>query len=304
MKYALCFFSLFFSAASAFAWSLFGSANPQTQFRAADKLLEKADIAFDEGNYAPASNAYARAKTRYEEIRIAAPTFGDGLPTIRSLYCDDQISQCILALSNGGSLTNLPPASPAPSKDNSAKSAFLNAFDDDADVDATLSDESSDSNDSFVYDAQNFVHDFVEARDLLEQNRPRDSVEILIPMIKFDPQNRRVRMLLAAARLKLGENDLAIATLEDLRGKSEDLPLLLLLAGAYTAAGRYPNAMLTLDTAVKKFPLDPDPYSNLAWLSISMSPPNETSKKIAAAYYDQALRRGASRDLPLEAIIQ
>ena len=279
------------------AWSLFGSSegNTQSRIKAADKLLEKADIAFGEAKYAPASNGYARAMERYQAIDRDDPKFGDGLPAIRVAYCADQIDQCAMAA------TGLPLAAVGGesgartygTEETSAKDAFLGA---DGQAEGRKGEE-----EPVAYDPRNFAYDFAEARDLVGRGRAAEAIDVLVPMVRYDAGSRPVRMLLAAARLRAGQTDLAIATLEDLRGRREDLPLLLLIAGAYASAGRYPDALFSLDAAVKLAPADPDPYLNLAWLTLVMNESDPSVAKVASDYYRQALKRGAQRDAALEA---
>ncbi len=153
-----------------------------------------------------------------------------------------------------------------------------------------------------VYDARNFKHDFAEARTMVEDGNLSEAARILIPMLRHDPANRQVRLLIAIVRTRQGRCDEAIVALEDLRGIREDLPVLLALAGAYTGASRYHDALLALDSAVKLNPADPNAYLNLAWLTIVMPTEADTLRN-AEIYYRQAIRRGAPRDRTLEARI-
>lgn len=289
--FSLCLLTAF----TASAWSIFGSSegNTQSRLKAADKLLEKADNAFVEELYDIASNGYVRAMERYRAIERDDPEYQDGLPSIRVAYCMQQLSQY-------GNKT--PNDAVNGADNNSAKSAFLKSTDSDDDNSSTDNDVEEES--SFHYEERYFNFDFAEAKDLLKQNRPREAIEVLVPMMNFDPGNRQVRMLLAIAMLKTGQPDRAIAALEDLRGRKEDLPLLLLISAAYTSSGRYPDALLSLDEAIKLAPADPDAYTNLAWLTLIMNNNNPEAKSVAKNYYTQSLKRGGQKDLKLEQIIQ
>ncbi len=286
---------------SLFAWSIFGSgSSPESQFKSADKLLEKADTAFYDGNYEPASNGYERAIIKYSAIEKEAPSYNDGLASIRIAYCREQIIAC------GALMQGTPPveeaAPEAPKTFGTEPTSAKDAFEDTETAEVT---PPAASPDTPAYDPREFPHDFIEARTLIEQNRYSEAIEILVELVKFDPKNRKVRMLLATAYLNVGKFDLAIASLEDLRGRQEDLPLLLLLSGAYTSAGQHVNALLALDAAIKIAPARPEPYMNMAWLTL-ISNPDKTKDILdaAASYYQQALKRGAPRDKEFEATLQ
>lgn len=285
------------------AWALFGSSGTSKgRLKSADILLEKADAALANNNYEAATNGYLRALERYQSIIADDPDFQDGLASIRAKYCNDQIERCVLTV-NG----LMPPSRNGEpvtfgNEETSAEAAFKRLSGEEPQ--AELEVEKKAEPEAPKYDARNFVHDFNEARALVERGATSAAISILIPMINHDPANRQVRMLLAAARIKAGQHDQAIAALEDLRGRSEDLPLLLLISGAYTAAGRYPDAMLSLDSAIRLAPADPDAYMNLAWLTIVMdAKKTKASKDVANNYYREALKRGAKRDAALERVV-
>ena len=320
-----------FAAQTVSAWSLFGisSSNAAGRLKSADALLEKADMAVEAGDYATASSNYERALSKYNVIDRDYPEFNDGISTIRIEYCEAQIAQCSMALTGDSVPTaepqavaapaqpsaSAPTSAPAPAKPAAAKpvtveaqsiseaaAAFRNATGEAQPPPQAKAAEVEPSADA-PYNPRYLAFDFGEARELIERGRHADAAEILIPMVKADPENRQFRMLLAAARLGSGHPELAITALEDLRGRREDLPLLLLLAAAYTSAGRYPDALLALDTAVRLAPGEPDAFSNLAWLALIMDGNTPEARTNAEGYYQQALRRGAARDITLEAAI-
>ncbi|MBP5543064.1 MAG: tetratricopeptide repeat protein [Kiritimatiellae bacterium] len=327
-----------FAAQTVSAWSLFGisSSNAAGRLKSADALLEKADMAFEAGDYATASSNYERALSKYNVIDRDYPEFNDGISTIRIEYCEAQIAQCSMALTGDSVPTAEPQAVAAPAQPSAsvpattpapatamptvakpaaakpvtleaqsiseAAAAFRNATGESQPPPQAKAAEVEPSADA-PYNPRYLAFDFGEARELIERGRHADAAEILIPMVKADPENRQFRMLLAAARLGSGHPELAITALEDLRGRREDLPLLLLLAAAYTSAGRYPDALLALDTAVRLAPGEPDAFSNLAWLALIMDGNTPEARTNAEGYYQQALRRGAARDITLEAAI-
>lgn len=291
-------------ALDAGAWALFGSSasNAAGRLKSADSLLEKAEMAFDEGKLEAASNGFARVLEKYRAIERDYPEFSEGIASIRAKYCEDRLAALVAdagfvpeqaeAHQGGGA------AAPDPA---SAADAFRIANGEPVthDAAATNSEESAESS----YNPRYLQYDFSEARDLVAKGRHADAIDILVPMVKFDPDNRQIRMLLAAARLGAGQPEMAIATLEDLRGRREDLPLLLLISAAYTSAGRYPEALLCLDSAAKLAPGEPDAFSNLAWLTLLMDGNSAEARTVADGYYKQALRRGALKDPALEGAI-
>lgn len=313
------------AAQTAGAWSLFGtsSSNAAGRLKSADRLLEKADTAFEEGDVAAAGKGYVRALEKYRVIAKDYPEFNDGIAAIRVDYCISQLAECGVtpegeemtpgdaARQEDGKATakedaaTPPQAAVAPSD---AASLFRAMSGEPAPADGNDADAGGDTDGdaetpATTYNPRYLAYDFGEARELVEQGRHADAIDILVPMVKFDPENRQFRMLLAAARLGAGQSELAITALEDLRGRREDFPLLLLISAAYTSAGRYTDALLALDTAAKLAPGEPDPYSNLAWLTLLMNGQTPEAISLAAGNYKQALKRGAARDPALEAII-
>lgn len=316
---SLCFC---LAARQSSAWSLFGSSESKAagRMKSADRLMEKADIAFEEGRIATASNGYARAIGKYRAIDGDYPGFNGDLALIRIEYCEERIAECATLdgfTPGDGTLVATPsatnqveaspeqPAEPAPVPSlgtDSAAEAFYAASGETPPPPATAPE--ADTPPAPAYNPRYFAYDFGEASDLVSKGHCADAIDILVPMVKYDPDNRQLRMLLASARLGAGQSDMAVATLEDLRGSRQDLPLLLMLAAAYTSAGRYPEALLALDSAVKLAPGEPDAFSNLAWLTLLMDGDSPESRNVADGYYQQALRRGAATDVALEGAIR
>jgi tetratricopeptide (TPR) repeat protein len=141
--------------------------------------------------------------------------------------------------------------------------------------------------------------DLREARVLLEDEQLADATRLLVGVLRADPGNRSARLMISIARARQGRHDEALVALEDLRGQNEDLPLLLALSAAYCGAGRFFDAMLILDKAIKLAPADPRAYLNLSWLHLAMTE-GETGRRDAEAYYRRAVRLGARRDRAIE----
>ena len=325
-------FATFFSALAlqAGAWTIFGSREDalKDQLRTGDKLMLKADAAYEAGKMSRAGGYYARAMQKYEALHKTDPNFMDGLAAIRIAYCAKQYTNTLASaeaeaadaaeveaadaaeVGTAGAAEVSKPQAAQPQQPQAAQAAETSdgtaarpqaaqtaETSDDADVQPQAAPPPKPP-----YDPRNFAHDFAEARMLLEDGNLSDAASVLIPMLRHDPSNRQVRLLLAIVRTRQGRNDEAIVALEDLRGVREDLPVLLALSGAYMGASRYHDALLALDSAVKVKPSDPNAFLNLAWLTLVMPAEPDTLKN-AETYYRQAIRRGAARDRALEARI-
>ena len=139
--------------------------------------------------------------------------------------------------------------------------------------------------------------DLALAQRLITGEHPEDAVQPLINVLRVDPANRRAVLLLATVRVQQGRYDDAIVTIEGLRDGNEDEAVLLLASGAYCGAGRYFDALLALDQAMKKNPELPQAHINMAYLLLEMGPEKRAE---AESYYKYALKLGMPRDALLE----
>ncbi len=337
------------------AWTLFGSKNDALtdRLRSGDKLMLKADSAYEAGKMSRASGYYARAIKKYEALNEADPGFMDGIAAIRIAYCARQYTNALEAVSateaeaaekekadettdvkegpdgedrsestaqdtladkgqkETGTGESVAEPQTKPIAD-SVANAVAEAVTDKAAVNQKADSPSEEGPDKKelesppappprpAYDPRNFTHDFAEARMLMEDGNYSEAAAVLIPMLRHDPSNRQVRLLIAIVRTRQGRYDEAIVALEDLRGIREDLPILLALSGAYMGVSRYHDALLALDSAIRINPADPNAYMNLAWLTLVMPAEADTLKN-AEIYYRQAILHGAARDRSLEA---
>ena len=306
------------------AWTIFGSKEDALadRLRAGDKLMLKADEAYKEGKPSRAGAYYDRALRKYETLMEADPGFMDGIAAIRIAYCARQYTNALEAVAAAKAAEAAgeaevskhqaaqppqpqaaqPPQPPAAqaAQPQAAQAAQPQAAQ--PPQPPAQPPQPPAQPPKPPYDPRNFTHDFAEAKTMLEDGNLSEAAAILIPMLRHDPSNRQVRLLVAIVRTRQGRCDEAIVALEDLRGIREDLPVLLALSGAYMGASRYHDALLALDSAVKLSPSDPNAYMNLAWLTLVM-PTDADTLKNAEIYYRQAIRRGAPRDRSLEARI-
>lgn len=299
----------------AHAWNFFGSkeSDAKTLAEKSDHSMERADTAFDDGKFDEARKYYEEAIKGYEKVENLVPGYNDGLSAYRIRYCSSQITNAVAAIS-GNSPTNEPAATvsaatkPAASEKDAADaygedgwSSGVEYIDQDGNyVEKAVADAAAEPP---KYDMRNFVHDFNEARELLEDGNLNQAFEILKVLLEADPGNRSVRLMIAILRTRQGRYDEALTALEDLRGRREDLPVLLAISGAYIGKGRYMDALLALDNAEKIAPKDPSVSMNLAWLYLVMPDDDNSAIKKATAYYRLAIKKGAVRDRLLESRI-
>lgn len=321
IHFILAVFVFWVAAFPAQAWSLFGSkeSNAKDLAGKSDRKMERADTAFDDGKLEDAKKYYEEAVKGYEKVESLVPGFNDGLPEIRIRYCSAQLTNVVAAIS-AIAATNAPAASVAekPVADKTASGSgkekdAAEAFGSDGwssgveyvDQDGNYVESAAAKTvvEKPVYDKRNFVHDFNEAKELLEDGNLNQAFEILKVLLEADPGNRSVRLMIAILRTRQGRYDEALTALEDLRGRREDLPVLLAISGAYIGKGRYMDALLALDNAEKIAPKDPSVSMNLAWLYLVMPDDDNSAIKKATAYYRLAIKKGAVRDRALEARI-
>ena len=308
----------------------------ETHLRRADALLARADAAYEAGATRDARRLYAEALERYETLNARQPDLHDGLPRFRVDYCRRQLAS-LESMENasaarpgtddaakpppsGGRLrlfrrerrsaadATLPPA-PQPEAATAGAAATTGdgfvAAEVATGLDATpFRDTQPDAEEAAEPEREPpdpalIAADLREARVMLEDEQLADATRILVGVLRADPGNRSARLMIALARARQGRHDEALVALEDLRGQNEDLPLLLALSAAYCGAGRFFDALLVLDKAIKLAPADPHAYLNLAWLHLAMDP-GETGRRDAEAYYRRAVRLGVRRDRALE----
>lgn len=285
-------FILAAAAIDAGAWSVFGSKDGAMRNRlsSGDKLMARADEAFDKAELEKACALYQRAIKRFRDIEEIDPLFMDGVAGVRIAYCAGQWTNAVTAAEaaaaeagggEGGETDDGEEAEEEPDTPVLIKNA---------------------EPEPPPYDMANFTRDMSEAKMLIEDGNLSAAASLLIPMLRHDPSNREVRLLVAIVRTRQGRFDEAIVALEDMRGRREDLPVLLALSGAYAGAGRHHDALLALDGAIRLAPSDPNAYLNMAWLTLSM-PADADTMRNAEMYYRQAVKRGATRDRTLEARI-
>ncbi len=275
---AFCITLLFLASNFSYGWSIFSSKEDKLKeaLRDADKTLTRADVAYENADYKGCVVNYQEALKYYEQINKEDPTLMKGLPAIRIKYCASQITNSLFAINNYD-----PKAQSIPEiKDEETSSPEIEEIDE--------------------VEPYKFATDFSDARQLLFEGELDEASDILIDLLRQDPANRSVRMLISIVRVRQGKVGDALVALDDLRGTQEDLPLLLAISGANVSAGHYHEALLALDKAVKLYPKDPNAYVNLAWLTLIMPGSGPAAIEGAKIYYNQALSRGAVRDLQLE----
>lgn len=284
------------AAIDAGAWSVFGSKEGAMRNRLAsgDKLMARADEALDKADLDKARALYERALKHFREIEEADPLFMDGVASVRIAYCAGQWTNAVAAAEAAA-------AGEADGGDGAGEEKAEGDEEEPEEPETPVIVKKTEPEPP-PYDMRNFAHDMSEAKMFIEDGNLSAAASLLIPMLRHDPSNREVRLLVAIVRTRQGRFDEAIVALEDMRGRREDLPVLLALAGAYAGAGRHHDALLALDGAIRLAPADPNAYLNMAWLTLSM-PADADTMRNAEMYYRQAIKRGALRDRTLEARI-
>ena len=297
--------------------------------RRADALLARADAAYEQGETTQARELYRLALERYEQLHQRDPRFHDGLPRFRMDYCKGQLASLDGAPAGAGSggVPGDASKSPVPAAPHPATRAPVVNEDRLADGsapvqpphlapeaappaagdrgqppdDGAAKDDMAEDGEPAVepVDPATIAADLKEARTLIEDEQLADATRLLAGVLRADPGNHSARLMIALVRARQGRHDEALVALEDLRGQNEDLPLLLALSAAYCGAGRFFDALLVLDKAIKLAPADPYAYLNLSWLHLAMDE-GETGRRDAEAYYRRAVRLGARRDRALE----
>ena len=97
----MCFFALLASVAiHAGAWTFFGSREDALadKLRSGDKLMQKAEAAYEDGNMERAGKYYVRAIQKYEKLQEIDPTYMEGIAGIRLNYCAKQYTNALEAV--------------------------------------------------------------------------------------------------------------------------------------------------------------------------------------------------------------
>ena len=294
------------------AFSLFGGdskSDAAAAIKKADKILSRADSAYDGGNPDQALDLYKRALEIYEKLEKDFPGVEDGVAAYRIAYCGDQIAQI-----SGVVSTNPPedgqdekrPAVAMPKSDFSLEDPLdTPAFEMDTFADASANeagaagispiDDPNDEGALAELPPAAIAALLAEAKDALDAGRVNDAATAAIDLLRADPQNRAGRIMMGVIRTRQQRFDEALVALEDVLAEEEDEAVLLAIAGAYQASGRMNHALLALDKAIRLNPKHPAAFMNMAWLMLAS---NEA--KAAEANYREAVRLGAPRDKQLE----
>lgn len=281
----------------AYGWTFLPTAKSRAEgsFRQADKLLARADSLYEGGNPGQALPFYKRALARFEKLQEETPELHEGMPQYRVVYCQTQIASITGKLQDSGLLA----VEAAKEVVEESPAAPSRAASEDPPERVPATEETSEPEPESGPDAELIAADLQRARKLLDSGQAGSASRLLVAVVKEDPANPVARFLLALARVQQSRYDEALAAVEDLEGRNESLPLLLLLAAAHCGQESYFDAMLLLDRAITLAPKDPRAYYNLAWLQLAQGQGTEAFRN-AEAYYRQAIRLGGKRDKAIE----
>ena len=274
---------LLFGAGSVAQASLFGESDESKAQKLATQgnaQLQTADEVWRAGNMAKAAEAYKAAAETYRQAEQLSPNLENGLIKFRISYCANQVEQIQNAAREKAKPEVVPITHP-PGLSRSREAATP---------------PPAESRGASV-ETVDPKRELALAQRCITSEHPEEAVPFLINVLRVDPANRRALLLMATVRVQQGRYDDAIVTIEPLRGANEDEAVLLLAAGAYCGAGRYFDALLALDTVMKKYPDLPQAHINMAYLLLEMSPDKRAE---AESYYKYALKLGIPRDAMLE----
>ena len=241
--------------------------------------LQAADEIWRAGNTAKAAELYQGAADTYQQAEKLRPNLQNGLVRFRISYCASQVAQILNATREKAEVESRVTVTHPPGLSRGAAAAP-----DEAARAAELSPE-------------DLQRELTTAQKLVMGDHPEEALPPLVRVLRAEPANRRALLLMAALRVQQGRYDDAIVTVESLREADESEAVLLLASGAYCGAGRFFDALLALDKAIKKNPDSPQAHLNMAYLLLEMSPEKRAD---ADAYYKRALKLGVPRDALLE----
>ena len=280
-------------------FSLFGDAKSDaiSAIRKADRIVARADGAYDGGNPDQAVALYRKAADIFSRVEKDFPGIDEGTARLHLVYCEDQIRRIEGTRTGGDDDAGLVPAadfrmSPLPPP------AGAGAFPEDSDEteeQAAAEGEAPALADPLPPPPLEVGPMLREARALLEDGNLDAAAETVVDILRSDPQNRSARLMMGVVRCRQRRFDEALVALEDLQAEEEDEPVLLALAAVYQATGRPNLALLSLSNAIQRNPKHSAPYIDMAWLMFSQGELED-----AEANYRAAVRLGAKRDLQLE----
>ncbi len=241
--------------------------------------LQAADDVWRTGNTVKAAELYQTAADTYQQAEKLRPNLQNGLIRFRISYCANQVAQVQDAAREKAEVESHVTVTHPP-----GLSRGVAAAPDEATRAAELS-------------PGDLQRELATAQKLVVGEHPEEALPPLVRVLRTEPANRRALLLMATLRVQQGRYDDAIVTVESLREGDESEAVLLLASGAYCGAGRYFDALLALDKAIKKNPDSPQAHLNMAYLLLEMSPEKRAD---ADAYYQRALKLGAPRDALLE----
>ncbi len=241
--------------------------------------LQSADEFWRAGNTAKAAELYQGSAETYQQAEKLRPNLQNGLIRFRISYCANQVAQIQNAAREKAETEARVTVTHPPGLSRGAAAAP-----DDVTRGAKLTPEE-------------LQRELATAQKLVVGEHPEEALPALVRVLRAEPSNRRALLLMATLRVQQGRYDDAIVTIESLREADESEAVLLLASGAYCGAGRFFDALLALDKAIKKNPDSPQAHLNMAYLLLEMSPEKRAD---ADAYYKRALKLGVPRDALLE----
>lgn len=234
-----------------------GSQPAGLQFHAAHRALKLADQAREQDNVKQAIKLYQEAMSEYARLSTAFPDWQPGVTRFRTAYCRDQLD-ALLSRFTG---------TPAPTTPGTSGTRATPPPANQATAGVTR---------------------------LLQEGRTDLATERLLAALRRNPDDRRVRLLLAAARCQEGKYGDAMYVLKQLvRERRDEVANHMALAAAYTGLGRLDDAIRSLNIVLSLDTHLAAAHYNMAQLHLATQPP---SRDGALHHYRRCLEEGGKPD--------
>ena len=238
--------------------------------RAYDVLLE-ADAARNAGRSEEATSLYGAAQELYTRMLRQYPEWQPRVVTFRIAYCEDQIRGILRdrhALTGTFSTTTAVP-----------RSAIEFLVETDAPV---------------IPDRPPIAAIRTQARDLIKKGKPDEARSLLLDALQRDPDDRDVRLMLAAAQCRAANfNDAMHILVELVKEYPGNTTAGMLLGTAYFGQGRPTEALVELERILRVDPSLLEAHYNAVQIHLHSTPPDTDA---ARESYRRFLELGGQAD--------
>jgi len=251
------------------------------RFRAAYEMLATGDEARDTQRYSEAIRLYREALGAYLDLAAEYPGWQPGVTRFRISYCDSQL-EALLKRIEKGALSAGPEEAGMPGEDP---------------VLAAVPVEATEPGERTVLDEITS-----DASLLIRKGETEDARTLLLKALEVEPDDMRIRLLIAILHCRAAEFDRAMHVMEQLvREHPSDAVARVVLGSAYFGLGRLKAAAEEMREAIRLNPALPEAHYDLAQIMLVIRPPN---KEAAALHYRRALELGSERDETIEKLLE